>query len=98
MLRIVSDSGSLVAMVTDSWQTCHEFEPSVTEDPPFTGRIHVKSLKSQSTPVGTVLVKASDSWPAGHEFEPCTSEDPPCRGARYMLNMARHKRPPVGVV
>ncbi|PRD37919.1 UNVERIFIED_CONTAM: hypothetical protein NCL1_04689 [Trichonephila clavipes] len=26
--------GSLVAKVTDSWPTCHEFKPNAAEDPP----------------------------------------------------------------
>ncbi|GFX34023.1 hypothetical protein TNCV_912241 [Trichonephila clavipes] len=36
-----SGHGSLVVKITDSWLACHEFEPSITEDPPCSGAMHV---------------------------------------------------------
>ncbi|GFU26607.1 hypothetical protein TNCV_1837351 [Trichonephila clavipes] len=38
--------GSLVAKVTDLWQTCHDFEHSVVEDPYCRGAMDVKSVES----------------------------------------------------
>ncbi|GFT63673.1 hypothetical protein TNCV_871021 [Trichonephila clavipes] len=32
-----SGYSSLVVKVTDSWLACHEFEPSIAEEPPFRG-------------------------------------------------------------
>ncbi|GFY05689.1 hypothetical protein TNCV_4403561 [Trichonephila clavipes] len=48
--------GSLVVKVTDSWPTCHEFEPSVTEDPPREegGRCTLNVSGLKRTPVGVV--------------------------------------------
>ncbi|GFY04429.1 uncharacterized protein TNCV_4415171 [Trichonephila clavipes] len=40
--------GSLVVKVTDSWSTCHEFEPNTAEDPPCRGAMHVKSVESSN--------------------------------------------------
>ncbi|GFT84695.1 hypothetical protein TNCV_2767121 [Trichonephila clavipes] len=40
------DHGSLVVKVTDSWPTCHEFEPSTTEDPSCSGRWTVEAETS----------------------------------------------------
>ncbi|GFX68174.1 hypothetical protein TNCV_4439971 [Trichonephila clavipes] len=45
---MVSNSGSLVVKATDSWLTCHEFEPSTTKDPPCMENMHVKSVKSSN--------------------------------------------------
>ncbi|GFX50600.1 hypothetical protein TNCV_2721871 [Trichonephila clavipes] len=36
--------GSLVAKVMDSWQACHEFEPSAAEEPPSREAMHVTSV------------------------------------------------------
>ncbi|GFU37627.1 hypothetical protein TNCV_4275251 [Trichonephila clavipes] len=35
--ELQGDRDSLVVKVTDSWSTCHEFEPSIAEDPPSQG-------------------------------------------------------------
>ncbi|GFU63524.1 hypothetical protein TNCV_1000751 [Trichonephila clavipes] len=40
--------GSLVVKVSDSWQACHEFEPSTAEDPPCRGVMHVKCVESSN--------------------------------------------------
>ncbi|GFT17416.1 hypothetical protein TNCV_4806801 [Trichonephila clavipes] len=40
--------GSQVIKITDSWLMCHEFEPSTTEDPPYRGTMHVKSVESSN--------------------------------------------------
>ncbi|GFX39103.1 hypothetical protein TNCV_359171 [Trichonephila clavipes] len=38
---------SLVVKVTDSWLTCHEFEPNTAEDQMCRGTMHVKSAEAQ---------------------------------------------------
>ncbi|GFY32583.1 uncharacterized protein TNCV_673381 [Trichonephila clavipes] len=43
-----SGRGSLVVKVTDLWLACHEFEPSTTEDLPYRGAMHVKSVESSN--------------------------------------------------
>ncbi|GFW27756.1 hypothetical protein TNCV_766381 [Trichonephila clavipes] len=44
-----------LVMVTDSWPACHEFKPSATEDSRIDGRMHVESVKTQ-TSLGSVEV------------------------------------------
>ncbi|GFT23171.1 hypothetical protein TNCV_1858891 [Trichonephila clavipes] len=44
----ICGGGSLVAKVTDSWQACHDFEPSTAEDLPCKGEMHVKSVESSN--------------------------------------------------
>ncbi|GFV71068.1 hypothetical protein TNCV_3703901 [Trichonephila clavipes] len=46
MAEIRGDHSSLVAKVTDSWQACHEFEPSSAEDSPCREAMHLKSVES----------------------------------------------------
>ncbi|GFX60031.1 hypothetical protein TNCV_4557121 [Trichonephila clavipes] len=40
--------GSLVVKVMGSLLACHEFEPSTTENPPYRGAMHVKSIESSN--------------------------------------------------
>ncbi|GFW26961.1 phosphatase and actin regulator 2 [Trichonephila clavipes] len=39
---------NLVVKVTDSWLTCHEFEPCTTEELPCRGAMHIESVKSSN--------------------------------------------------
>ncbi|GFT19381.1 hypothetical protein TNCV_2533121 [Trichonephila clavipes] len=40
--------GSLVVKVTGTWPSCHEFEPSASENPPCRVVMHVKSVEAQA--------------------------------------------------
>ncbi|GFW72855.1 hypothetical protein TNCV_1266981 [Trichonephila clavipes] len=42
------DRGSLMVKITDSWLSCHEFEPSTTKDPPCREAMRVKSVESSN--------------------------------------------------
>ncbi|GFX30518.1 hypothetical protein TNCV_3461691 [Trichonephila clavipes] len=46
--QCITNHGSLVIKVTNSWLACHEFEPSATEDPPCREAMHVKSVVSSN--------------------------------------------------
>ncbi|GFY10671.1 hypothetical protein TNCV_2194921 [Trichonephila clavipes] len=49
LLTNIYGRGSLVVKVTDSCPTCHEFQPSTSEDPPCRGVMHVKSIEDQTS-------------------------------------------------
>ncbi|GFW13946.1 hypothetical protein TNCV_4700811 [Trichonephila clavipes] len=48
ILYIRCARGSLVVKITDLWFTCHKFEPSTGEQPPFKGTKHDKSVESSN--------------------------------------------------
>ncbi|GFV38091.1 hypothetical protein TNCV_4204011 [Trichonephila clavipes] len=57
--------GSSVVKVIDSWQACHEFEPSVAFDPPRRrGRSTLNMSRLKRPPVGVVwkLGEVSKLW------------------------------------
>ncbi|GFX65498.1 transposable element Tcb2 transposase [Trichonephila clavipes] len=53
-VSIHDSSSSRVVKVTDSQQTCYEFQPSTAEDPCVEGTLHFKSVKAQMSPVSIV--------------------------------------------
>ncbi|GFU36020.1 hypothetical protein TNCV_4191291 [Trichonephila clavipes] len=50
--------GSLMAKITNSWPTCHEFEPNTTEDPPCRGAIR----RHMSWHLSPVLTTTPHQW------------------------------------
>ncbi|GFU53791.1 hypothetical protein TNCV_4254111 [Trichonephila clavipes] len=49
-LRYSGDNSSLVIKITDSWQACHEFEPSTDETPSCIGDlIHIEYVEAQTS-------------------------------------------------
>ncbi|GFS97603.1 hypothetical protein TNCV_4488421 [Trichonephila clavipes] len=50
--------GSLEVKVTNSWQACHEFEPSTAEDLLLRGAMYIKSVKS-SNALPLAIIKAT---------------------------------------
>ncbi|GFX37902.1 hypothetical protein TNCV_1823561 [Trichonephila clavipes] len=68
MCQAFTVCGRLMGKVTDSWLACHEFEPSASEEPPYTGELFKSAepqtsfrwcgveVKRQGTSSGVVLV------------------------------------------
>ncbi|GFW09810.1 hypothetical protein TNCV_868721 [Trichonephila clavipes] len=47
--QVFSGCGSQVVKVSDSWLVCHEFQPSIVEDPPFRGERWTFNLSRAQT-------------------------------------------------
>ncbi|GFW91767.1 hypothetical protein TNCV_3400271 [Trichonephila clavipes] len=74
--------GSLVVKVTDSWLACHEFEPSVTENPPCRG-MHIKSVEAQTSSrwCDEGIRRGGDRLCQFADLNPDITEDLSCKGA-----------------
>ncbi|GFY26537.1 hypothetical protein TNCV_2878671 [Trichonephila clavipes] len=57
--------GSLVVKITNSWLTCHEFEPSAAEDPSCLGGQCTSNLSRLHTPSIGVVWKSEGSASSG---------------------------------
>ncbi|GFV38771.1 hypothetical protein TNCV_4763781 [Trichonephila clavipes] len=49
--------GSLVVEVTNSWQACHEFKPSTTEEPQYKGEMYVLICREHKLPPISVVIR-----------------------------------------
>ncbi|GFT23010.1 hypothetical protein TNCV_1857881 [Trichonephila clavipes] len=79
--------------VTDSWQACHEFEPSADEDPPCRGAMHVKSVESSNVlPLGLKKKVYEDSPQTMDDLKMAVTERLPFQDSSTFKCFSRNMR------